>query len=129
MKTHLLIRRITVAGVAVLAACAPQPQPPKLQVSASIPSESSLSGQVLHGVNSDRSRIGASAARERYQMQKVSANVAAANRPGKSFAPVIVNLWVGYKSHESNMRQSWTHTGVATLSNSQLATRDQFNRF
>jgi uncharacterized protein YkwD len=85
------------------------------------------------------------AARERYQMQNISENVVAANHPGKNPAPVIVNLWAGSKNHEFNMRQSWTHTGVgvvtdsdgmvfatqlfATVSNSQLATRERFNRF
>ncbi len=188
MKTHFLIKLITVATVAALASCAPQPQPTKLQVSASIRPDPSLSGQVLQRVNSYRSSVGASVlqrhagldrlaqehseylrqhrgtfslhgknvshygfegralvARERYQMQSVSENVAATNHPGERPAPVIVNLWVGSKDHESNMRQSWTHTGVgvvvdsdgmvfatqlfATVSNSQLSTRERFNRF
>lgn len=101
----------------------------------------------LHGKNV--SHFGfegrALAARERYQMQNVSENVAAANHPGQSPAPVLVKLWQGSKDHDSNMRQSWTHTGVgvvvdsdgmvfatqlfATVSNSQLATRERFNRF
>lgn len=101
----------------------------------------------LHGKNV--SHFGfegrALAAREHYQMQNVSENVAAANYPGQRPAPVIVNLWAGSKGHEYNMRQSWTHTGVgvvtdsdgmvfatqlfATVNNSQLATRERFNRF
>lgn len=190
MKTHLSLKVTAVVAVVVVAlsSCAPQPQPTKLHVSASIRPDSSLSGQVFQGVNAYRSQHGASAlqrhagldrlaqehceylrqhrgtfklhgknvshfgfegralaARERYQMQNVSENVAAANHPGKSPAPVVVNLWAGSKDHESNMRQSWTHTGVATVtdsdgmvfatqlfatvSNSQLATRERFNRF
>ena len=84
-------------------------------------------------------------ARERYQMESVSENVAAANYPGQKPAPVLVKLWAESKNHERNMRNSWTHTGVgvvvdsdgmvfstqlfATVSHSQLATRDRFNRF
>jgi uncharacterized protein YkwD len=83
-------------------------------------------------------------ARELYQMQSVSENVAATSS-GKNLAPGIVNLWAGSKNHEFNMRQSWTHTGVATVtdsdgmvfatqlfatvSSSKLATRERFNRF
>ena len=84
-------------------------------------------------------------ARERYQMQSVSENVAAANHPGESPGPVLVTLWAGSKDHELNMRSSWTHTGVgavmdsdgtifatqlfASVSHSQLTTRERFNRF
>jgi uncharacterized protein YkwD len=101
----------------------------------------------LHGKNVSHFGFDgrALAARERYQMQNVSENVAAAHSPGKNPAPVIVKLWEGSKDHESNMRDSWSHTGVgvvvdkdgmvfvtqlfATVSNSQLATRERFNRF
>lgn len=84
-------------------------------------------------------------ARERYQMQNVSENVLAAANSGRNSASSLVNIWSGSKNHEFNMRQSWTHTGVgvvmdkdgmvfatqifATISNSQLAIRDRFNRF
>jgi uncharacterized protein YkwD len=84
-------------------------------------------------------------ARERYQMQNVSENVAAANHPGKSAAPVLVKLWSESKDHEFNMRQDWTHTGVgvvvdsdgtvfstqifATVANFQMTTRNRFNSF
>ena len=101
----------------------------------------------LHGKNV--SHFGfegrALAAREHYQMQSVSENVATANHPGQNPAPVLVKLWRGSKNHDSNMRQSWTHTGVgvvvdsdgmvfatqlfATVSSSKLATRERFNRF
>ena len=85
------------------------------------------------------------AARERYQMQNVSENVVAANYTGNSTARVLVKLWEGSKGHESNMRQSWSHSGIgvvkdsdgmvfvtqifATVSNSQLSNRERFNRF
>ncbi len=84
-------------------------------------------------------------ARERYKMMNVSENVAAASNPGSNAAPVLVKLWVGSKDHEYNMRSEWTHTGIgvvkdsdgtvfatqlfATVSNSQLSTRDRFTRF
>lgn len=84
-------------------------------------------------------------ARERYQMQNVSENVAAANHPGKNAAPVIVGLWAESKHHESNMRSEWTHSGVglvvdtdgtvfstqlfATVNNSQMTMRNRFNSF
>lgn len=54
-------------------------------------------------------------ARERYQMGAVSENVAAANHPGRSAAPVLVQLWSQSDSHEANMRNSWTHTGVGVV--------------
>jgi uncharacterized protein YkwD len=84
-------------------------------------------------------------ARERYQMMNVSENVAASTHAGSSPAQTMVKLWSQSKAHEHNMRSSWTHTGVgavmdsdgtiistqlfATISYSQLATRDRFNRF
>jgi uncharacterized protein YkwD len=84
-------------------------------------------------------------ARERYQMNNVSENVAAATNPGSKPAPTFVRLWAESKDHEKNMRSEWTHTGVgvvvdddgmvystqlfATVSNSQLSTRERFNRF
>lgn len=84
-------------------------------------------------------------ARERYHMESVSENVAAANYPGKKPAPVLLKLWSESKDHEYNMRGAWTQTGVgvvvdsdgmvfstqlfATVSHSQLATRERFNRF
>ena len=189
MKTYLSMKVIAVVCVVGLASCASPPQQPtKMQVSASIRPDSSLSGQVFQAVNAYRSNHGASvlqrhagldhlaqehceylrqhrgtfqlygknvshfgfegralAARERYHMQNVSENVASANHPGQSPAPVLVNLWAGSKDHDFNMRESWTHTGVgavmdsdgmvfstqifATISNSQLATRERFNRF
>jgi uncharacterized protein YkwD len=84
-------------------------------------------------------------ARERYQMMNVSENVAASTHAGGSPAQTMVKLWSQSKDHEHNMRSTWTHTGVgavmdsdgtvistqlfATVSYSQLATRDRFNRF
>jgi uncharacterized protein YkwD len=82
-------------------------------------------------------------ARERYQMGAVSENVAAATHPGKSAAPLLVKLWSQSKSHDANMRNSWTHTGVGVvvdhdgmvfatelfgcINHSQLTTRNRFN--
>ncbi|MEO5913521.1 MAG: CAP domain-containing protein [Luteolibacter sp.] len=84
-------------------------------------------------------------ARERYQMQSVSENVAAANHPGKGAAATLVKLWSESKDHEYNMRSEWTHTGIgvvvdsdgmvfstqifATVSNFQMTTRNRFNSF
>lgn len=84
-------------------------------------------------------------ARERYQMQNVSENVAAATHPGKNGPAILLKLWTESKDHEYNMRQEWTHTGVgvvvdsdgtvfstqlfATVANSQMTTRNRFNSF
>ena len=84
-------------------------------------------------------------ARERYQMQNVSENVAAATHPGKSAPAILVKLWSESKDHEFNMRQEWTQTGVgavvdsdgtvystqifATVANFQMTTRNRFNSF
>ncbi len=82
-------------------------------------------------------------ARERFQMQSCSENVAAANYPGKSPAPILVKLWSESESHNYNMLASWTHTGVgvvvdsdgmvfstqlfATVAYSQIASRGRFD--
>jgi uncharacterized protein YkwD len=84
-------------------------------------------------------------ARERFRMENISENVAAANHPGSSPTPVIVRLWKGSKDHHKNMVDGWTHTGVgvlvdsdgmtfatqlfSTVSMSQMSTRERFNRF
>jgi len=84
-------------------------------------------------------------ARERYNMMSISENVAAANSPGKDFAPVLVKLWSESKDHNYNMKSDWTHTGVgvvidddgtvfstelfATMSNSQMTMRNRFTSF
>lgn len=84
-------------------------------------------------------------ARERYQMQSVSENVAAANHLGKNPAPTLIRLWSESKGHEYNMRGEWTHTGIgmvtdsdgmvfctqlfSTVNHSQLAMRDRFSGF
>lgn len=101
----------------------------------------------LHGKNV--SHIGfegrALVARERYNMLNVSENVAAANVPGKNPGPTLVTLWSNSKSHETNMRGEWTHTGIgvvvdddgmvfsteifATVSSSQLTMRRRLTGF
>ncbi|MES2439222.1 MAG: CAP domain-containing protein [Verrucomicrobiota bacterium] len=84
-------------------------------------------------------------ARERYNMMNCSENVAAANHSGKSTAPLLVDLWANSKDHKKNMCDSWTHTGIgvvvdedgtvfsteifATVSNSQMTTRQRFSGF
>lgn len=85
------------------------------------------------------------AAREGYQMSSVSENVAAANYPGSNSSAVIVELWKNSKDHHKNMTESWSHSGIgvvvdsdgmvfatqlfATKSNSQMAFRDRLNSF
>lgn len=54
-------------------------------------------------------------ARERYNMQNVSENVVAASSPGKNPAPTLVTLWSNSKGHDTNMRGSWTHTGIGVV--------------
>ena len=84
-------------------------------------------------------------ARERYQMQSVSENVAAARKPGADPAPLLIDLWKNSKDHHQNMIDDWTHTGIAvvvdsdgmafatqifsTLGNFQMSARERFNRF
>jgi uncharacterized protein YkwD len=84
-------------------------------------------------------------ARERYQMENVSENVAAANHPGANMTSVIVGLWKNSKDHHKNMLDAWTHTGIgvtvdsdgmvfatqifSTVNNSQMSVRERFNRF
>jgi uncharacterized protein YkwD len=85
------------------------------------------------------------AAREIYHMESVGENVASASAGGSNPAPTLVNLWQNSKSHEYNMRSSWTYTGIglvvdsdgmvfctqlfATANHSQLATRQRFGGF
>jgi uncharacterized protein YkwD len=84
-------------------------------------------------------------ARERYQMENISENVAAANHPGANMSNVILNLWKNSKDHHKNMLDDWTCTGVgvvvdsdgmvfatqlfSTVSMSQMSSRERFNRF
>lgn len=84
-------------------------------------------------------------ARERYQMENISENVAAADHPGKAAGPVIIQLWKSSKDHHKNMLDSWTYTGVgvvvdsdgtafatqlfSTMSSSQQSLRNRFIRF
>jgi len=84
-------------------------------------------------------------ARERYNMMSISENVAAANNPGKDFAPALIKLWSESKDHNYNMRSKWTHTGIgvvidddgtvfstelfATMNYSQLTMRNRFTSF
>ncbi len=85
-------------------------------------------------------------ARQRFNMQNVSENVAAASRrPHSEQSNAIVSLWKNSKDHHKNMLDDWTQTGIgvvvdsdgmifstqlfATVSNSQMTMRDRFNQF
>lgn len=83
-------------------------------------------------------------ARKHYQMENISENVAATNHPGKAIGSVIAQDWKGSKDHHQNMMDSWTHTGVgvvtdsdgtafvtqlfATMASSQQSLRNRFSR-
>jgi len=82
-------------------------------------------------------------ARKQYQMENISENVAATNHPGMAIGAVIVQDWKGSKDHHQNMMDSWTHTGVgvvadsdgtvfvtqlfSTMASSQQSLRNRFN--
>lgn len=84
-------------------------------------------------------------ARERYQMENVSENVAAANSPGAATNSTMVSLWKSSRDHHKNMLDSWTHSGMgvvvdsdgmvfatqlfSTVTMSQMSVRERFNRF
>lgn len=84
-------------------------------------------------------------ARERYQMEGVSENVAAAKYPGQSPTAVIITLWKNSKDHHENMIDSWTHSGIgvvedsdgmyfatqifSTVSSAPMSNRERFSRF
>lgn len=104
--------------------------------------ESSLYGKNVNHIGFEGRAL---YARERYQMQSIAENVAAASGSGSSTASNLVHLWAGSKDHEHNMRDKWTHTGIgvavasdgmvfstqlfSTVSNFQMTTRDRFNSF
>lgn len=82
-------------------------------------------------------------ARQRYNMLNCAENVAFISKTDKKIAPAIVSMWASSKSHARIMRNSWTHTGVgivknsdgtiyatelfATAGDSQMTTRNRFN--
>ncbi len=85
------------------------------------------------------------AARQSYNMQNISENVAA-TAPGEKNAPsTLVKMWSDSKQHDYNLRSSWSYTGIgavvdkdgtvfstelfATANRSQLAMRDRFSSF
>jgi len=84
-------------------------------------------------------------ARERYHMENISENVAAARHAGTNPAAAVVGLWKGSKDHHKSMLDAWTHTGVgvvvdadgtvfadqlfATVSQMQRTTRARFMGF
>jgi uncharacterized protein YkwD len=87
----------------------------------------------------------AMSARENLGMLSVSENVAAANYPGQAAPGVLLELWRTSKDHHYNMTESWTHSGMgvvvdsdgmvfatqifATKNQSQLAMRERMNNF
>jgi len=101
----------------------------------------------LHGKNVSHHGFDGRAlvARQNYQMMNISENVAAAYNPGASAPSVLVDLWRGSKDHRKNMTESWTHSGIgvvvdsdgtvfatqlfATRSYSQMAMRERMNQF
>ena len=101
-----------------------------------------LSGQNVSHIGFDGRAL---VARQRYQMENVSENVAAANHPGSNMTSVLMSLWKGSKDHHKNMLDDWTQTGIgvvvdsdgmvfateifSTVSNSQMSVRERFNRF
>jgi uncharacterized protein YkwD len=50
-----------------------------------------------------------------YNMSQVGENVAAANKTGSHTASNLVNLWAHSPSHEVNMREAWTGTGIGVV--------------
>lgn len=102
---------------------------------------------VLHGKNVSHSGFEGRAliAREHYHMENVSENVAATTKVAGSTTQRLVELWKGSKDHHKNMVDDWTHTGVgvvvdsdgmvfstqifSTVTYSQMASRERFNRF
>ena len=54
-------------------------------------------------------------ARERYQMENISENVASANHPGKAIGPMMLQVWRNSNDHHKNMLDSWTYTGVGVV--------------
>lgn len=84
-------------------------------------------------------------ARQRYQMDSCSENVAASSKVPGSTTQRLVALWKDSKDHHKNMLDDWTHTGVgivvdsdgmifatqlfSTQSSSQMSMRERFNSF
>lgn len=84
-------------------------------------------------------------AREAYNMASVGENVASTRGKGDNVSTALVQLWIGSKDHEYNMRAAWTHSGIgavtdkdgtvfstqifATVSNHQTMMRQRFASF
>ncbi len=189
MKTPRHTRILAVVCTAVMASCANPPEPTtRMQVSASLRPDTSLTGRVYQEVNDYRLSRGKSQlqrhagldrlaqqhceylrqhrgqfslqgrnvshygfdgraiiARERYQMSNVSENVAASSKTPGSTSHRLIELWKNSKDHHKNMLDSWTHTGVgvvvdsdgmvfstqlfANVNMTQSSIRDRFNQF
>ena len=54
-------------------------------------------------------------ARERFQMENVSENVAASKDPSRSSTESIMGLWKNSKDHHKNMLDDWMHAGMGVV--------------
>ena len=84
-------------------------------------------------------------ARVYYHMENIGENAVAAERAGTNPGPTLVALWKASKDHQRAMVDSWTHSGLglvvdtdgtvfsvqlfATVNSSLMATRSRVNRF
>jgi uncharacterized protein YkwD len=85
------------------------------------------------------------AARHLYGIGTMGENVAATNSHAPELGVKLVQMWATSRAHEHNMRNSWTHTGIgvvvdsdgmvfatqlfATMGGSQLSGADRFGHF
>lgn len=71
----------------------------------------------IHGKNVNHFEFEARAmiAQCRYGMVNCSENVPSIGFRGKGTAAHITEMWIGSKSHELTMRESWTHTGSGSV--------------
>ena len=58
------------------------------------------------------------AARELYHMENISENIASASHAGGKPATAVFGLWLNSKDHHKNLLDSWTHSGVAVVTDS-----------
>ena len=54
-------------------------------------------------------------ARERYHMENISENVAAAQQAKGNPASAVLGLWKVSGDHHKNMLDNWTHTGIGVV--------------
>ncbi|MBK1817795.1 CAP domain-containing protein [Luteolibacter yonseiensis] len=84
-------------------------------------------------------------ARQNYNMLTCAENVASTSDTSHGIAPTLVKIWTNSKSHQKNMVDDWTHTGIGivkdsdgtvfstqlfgTISYSQMTSRNRFNGY